>query len=409
MLATWYFGRERLETTESSLKMLIFSPQDLAMIAVALDEEERESREKRVWVRNMLKLREREGEFHTLYKELEEEESSFFKYFRMSKHQFFHLLSKIETKITKKLSRFRRPISPRQKLMVCLRYLATGDTMQTIAFSFRLGHSTVHNIVKEVCTVIIDCMLSEEMPTPTEADWLRIAQEFWDIWNYPNCIGAIDGKYVQIVAPPKSGSQFFNYKQTFSVVLLALVDANYKFIAVDIGSYGKNSDGGIFAHSKLGQALEHNRLNVPGEKVLPGTDVPVPHVIVGDEAFPLKTYLMRPYPRNQASDDPSATIYNSRHCRARRTSENAFGQLAQKYRIFLRRINALPENVDKIILTCCILHNFIKDDNVSEGMGGTHLLQDLAGQGGSATVSAFNVRELYKEFFNSPCGALPWE
>ncbi|XP_049763612.1 uncharacterized protein LOC126092180 [Schistocerca cancellata] len=391
-------------------KMPKFSLKQLAMIAIALDEEEEERRPKRVWVRNMLKGRECEGEFHTLYKELEEEESSFFKYFRMPKQQFFYLLSKIQTRITKKNSRFRCPISPRQKLMVCLRYLATGDSLLTLSFSYRLGHSTVHNIVKEVCQAIIDSMLPEVMPTPTEEDWQQIAEQFLDLWNFPNCIGAIDGKHIQIVAPPNSGSQFYNYKQTFSIVLLALVDANYKFINVDIGSYGKNSDGGIFAHSKLGKALELGKLQVPGDKRLPGTDVVVPHVIVGDEAYPLKTYLLRPYPKSQASGDIAMSAFNARLSRARRVSENAFGQLAQKFRIFFRRINSMPENVDKIVMATCILHNYIKENVYAqtEAANGTLVLQELTGQGGSATSSAFVVREHYKDFFNSPIGRLPW-
>lgn len=81
---------------------------------------------------------------------------------------------------------------------------------------------------------------------------------------------AIDGKHVTIQAPPNSGSQYFCYKKTFSIVLLALVDAHYNFIAVDVGSVGKNSDGGITAHSKLGKALDQNKLNVASKEPLPG-------------------------------------------------------------------------------------------------------------------------------------------
>jgi hypothetical protein len=80
-------------------------------------------------------------------------------------------------------------------------------------------------------------------------DLERISDEFWELWNFPNCAGALDGKHVRIQTPPNSCSQFFTYKRTFSVVLLALVEAQYKFIIVDIGSFGKHSDGGIFAHS----------------------------------------------------------------------------------------------------------------------------------------------------------------
>jgi hypothetical protein len=75
---------------------------------------------------------------------------------------------------------------------------------------------------------------------------------------------------VNIHAPPSSGSKFFNYKHSFSVVLLALVDARYKFTVVDMGSRGRNRDGGIFAHSKLGEYLE-THLGIPEDKQLSGT------------------------------------------------------------------------------------------------------------------------------------------
>jgi hypothetical protein len=80
---------------------------------------------------------------------------------------------------------------------------------------------------------------------------------------------------------------------------LELVDALYKFRAVDIGSYERNSDRGIFVHSKRGKCLE-TLLDIPEDKQPPGTPCLAPHVIVGDETFPLKTYLMRPYPASQS-------------------------------------------------------------------------------------------------------------
>ncbi|XP_022181347.1 uncharacterized protein LOC111041386 [Myzus persicae] len=181
--------------------------------------------------------------------------------------------------------------------------LGTGDSYQTIAFSFRLGHSTVQSIVLEVCSAIISKLKDEYLSIHGEEDWKRIAKEFWEIWNFPNCIGALDGKHVVIEAPPDSGSLYFNYKKTFSMVLLAVVDAQYKFLAVDRGSYGKNSDVEILSNSNLGKALEKNKLNIPNDQYLPSINEKLPLVIIGYEAFPLKKYLLRPYPGPQVHED----------------------------------------------------------------------------------------------------------
>jgi len=71
----------------------------------------------------------------------------------------------------------------------------------------------------------------------TDVEWKAVAEAFWQQWNFPNCIGAIDGKHVHILLPPNSGSVYYNYKSFNSIVLLALVDAHYKFLYVDIGSF----------------------------------------------------------------------------------------------------------------------------------------------------------------------------
>jgi len=90
------------------------------------------------------------------------------------------------------------------------------------------------------------------------------------------------------------------------------------------GSFGRNSDGAVFAHSKLGKYLE-THLGIPEDKQLPGTTCLATHVIVGDEAFPLKTYLMRPYPGSQSKGDNEKSNFSYRLSRARRVVENAFG------------------------------------------------------------------------------------
>jgi hypothetical protein len=126
------------------------------------------------------------------------------------------------------------------------------------------------------------------MPEPSEEQGKAITEDLWNIWKFPNCIGAVDGRHVNIEAPANSGSVCFNYKKTFSVFLLALVDATFNFIMNDVGSFGRSSDGGIFSHSALGKRMENGSPNIPPDSCLAGTNIEAPFFIIGDEAFPLK-------------------------------------------------------------------------------------------------------------------------
>jgi len=90
--------------------------------------------------------------------------------------------------------------------------------------------------------------------------------------NFPNCILTIDEKHVNIRSPNKSGSLFYNYKDFFSIVLQAMVKVNYEFVAVDIGSFGKESDSSIFLKSYLGQQILNGRFGFPEQCQIPGSD-----------------------------------------------------------------------------------------------------------------------------------------
>ena len=178
-----------------------------------------------------------------------------------------------------------------------------------------------------------------------------IADEFYSSWNFPNCLGALDGKHMVMQAPPKSGNQFFNYKGTFSIVLMALVDDDYRFTYVEIGDYGSNSGGALFKNCVFGKVFMNDELDVPPPTHLPNYPAsgPVSYCFVADEAFPLCCDLMRPFVRLSASLEQALKVFNYRFSRARCIVENAFGILAQRWRVFHRKLNLLPENADKIV------------------------------------------------------------
>ena len=82
------------------------------------------------------------------------------------------------------------------------------------------------------------------MPTNRD-ERLECSKEFEKLWHFPHVIGAIDGKHILIQCPFNSGAEYYNYKSQFSIVLLALVDAQYNFMYVHIGTQGRISDGCI--------------------------------------------------------------------------------------------------------------------------------------------------------------------
>jgi len=92
---------------------------------------------------------------------------------------------------------------------------------------------------------------------------------------------------VKIKCPPQSGSHFYCYKHFPSIVLLAVVDPRYQFLVTDVGAYGRQSDSGIFEKSSFYRRFIHGK-NILPPKPLPGTDIPIPHVLPGDEGFGLR-------------------------------------------------------------------------------------------------------------------------
>ena len=266
-------------------------------------------------------------------------------------------------------------------------------------------------------------------------DWVNIARGFETNWNFSNCIGAIDRKHVMMQAPPNTGSLYFNYKKFFSIVLMAVCDANYRFILVDIGDIGRNSDGGVFANSVMGAAFNEGKINLPEPRAPTNSSPTLPYTLVGDEAFPLKDFLMKPFRKEMIG--LKERVYNYRLSRARRTIENTFGICSSRFRIFRRPINARVSVVIKITKAIVTLHNYLmsgkdfksgnsrycppgySDTDTRNGLRlgdwrneaqGTNGLQSItAGGSNNYSRDAKTVRLMYRDHFCSSQGQVDWQ
>jgi len=129
----------------------------------------------------------------------------------------------------------------------------------TGSFPYIMSMSAItgREIVSDIGDAMWECLKSAYMSARDKNDWIRTADEFYERTNFPNCIGAVDGKHIRMRKTKESGSQFFNYKHFFSAVLMAVADA------VEVGAYGSSSDSNVFKILTFGKLLECNKLNIP--------------------------------------------------------------------------------------------------------------------------------------------------
>lgn len=270
------------------------------------------------------------------------------------------------------------------------------------------------------------------MPSSSE-EWKKIAFDYNKIWNFPQCVGSMDGKHVVIEAPILSGSDFYNYKGTFSIVLFAIVDANYNFIYVNVSCQGRISDGGVFKSTGFQKLMENSTLNLPDKRALPGRDKLSPYVFVADDAFPLSPNIMKPYSGHQPKASKNR-IFNYRLSRARRVVENVFGIMASIFRVFRKPMLLQPEKVDKIVLACVHLHNYLRKHSSKTtynppGTFDSEQLDSGTVETGSwrrehqslqsflpihqvprkSSIQAAEVRDEFSEYFISHEGEVPWQ
>ncbi|XP_058789800.1 uncharacterized protein LOC131663417 [Phymastichus coffea] len=240
-----------------------------------------------------------------------------------------------------------------QRLAMTLRYLATGDQVNSIAEVYNVGESPLYYIITTTCDAIYRVSSPIYISFPSEQKWRNNGRSFEQRWNLPHCLDTIDGKHIHI-----RGSLFFNYNKTYSIVLMAACNHRYEFTWIDVGAFGGESDGGIFSRSAFGSHLQDEILPIPKEySNLPGSRIEVPYFFIGDDAFALRPDFMKPYSERNLTE--AQEVYNYRISRARNCMECALGILVKRCKVLEGRIGIHSKDIDRIVLACACLHNFV--------------------------------------------------
>jgi len=397
----------------------------------AAEEERRRraaARQQAAWTRPWIQRRRALGWYDTLMVELEREDPREFRcMMRMDPAMFHELEGRLHDRLKKRDTNWRPALPPGLKLAITLYYFSSGVPYSTLQYGFRVAANTISLIIAEVCQAIIDEFRDEMIKCPcTPEEWKAKAEEFGKMWNFWHGLGALDGKHCGMKSPPKSGSLYHNYKGFFSIILMALVDARYRFMWVEIGANGACSDAQIFNSSHLKRCIEDGSIGFPPAENLPGDDQPMPFFLIGDDAFALRTTMMKPYSKRGMTH--KERIFNYRCSRARRVVENAFGILAQRFTCLLNKLRQEADTAQNIVMSCVILHNLMRtrypgeqdamldreDDhhnmNPGEWRDGRQLPDLLQNNGNNRdTRAAKNQRDYLTEYYSSEAGAVAWQ
>ena len=235
--------------------------QNVVRVQQAVDRRRRERRrrDRVVWVRQWILRRPKHGLYDKLMVELRNEDTRAFKHFMMMPPAMFdEVVQRLTPRLAKQNTNYRASLEPGLKVAITLRHLAPGYTYSNMQYAWRVPHNTISLVVREVVKALIEEYTDELLFCPTtEQGWRDLADQWYQRWNFPHTVGAIDGKHVACKAPPKSGSEFYNYKGFYSVILFAMVDAGYKFTYIDVSGNGSSSDAQIYNESDLHRGLDH--------------------------------------------------------------------------------------------------------------------------------------------------------
>ena len=283
--------------------------------------------------------------------------------------------------------------------------LATNVEYRTIAALFGVARSTVDEVVLDTCEAISQHLLPKYVCIPRNESLHDIVDGFEQQWGFSQAVGAVDGTHIPILKPQESAADYYNRKGFYSILMQALVDFRGLFMNVNIGWPGKVHDARVFVNSTCYRKASNETLFPDWKRRIGGVDVPL--VILGDPAYPLLPWLMKPYVEHAGSSHQDR-YFNYRQSRARMCVENAFGRLKGRWRCLLKRMDCSTSNVPNIVAACVVLHNMCEiygdqcqlDWIVDDPSIASHLPDtSFSGSESNSRVTATRIRNAIRDSF----------
>ncbi|XP_073488862.1 uncharacterized protein [Aquarana catesbeiana] len=243
----------------------------------------------------------------------------------MSEEIFSYLCAKLRPAMEKQNTNFIASLPVRKRVAIALWKLATNSEYRSIGHLFGVSKSPACQCVQDFCKAVCTLLAPEIVQSPDKENLKDMADYFENRWGLPQCVGAIDGSHIQIIAPQEYHTDYFNRKGWHSIILQGVVDGKGLFW---------NVNGGLYPVCTK---------NICG--------VNVGYYVLGDSAYPLQNWLLKPFPDNGRLK-PEQQIYNKKTSRARVMVENAFGR-----RCLMKRNDSDIKLAKSMVITCCALHN----------------------------------------------------
>lgn len=261
--------------------------------------------------------------------------------------------------------------------------------INVLAKNFGFGPRAAHKIISMTFEDIWWRLSPIHLRPPTHAEINGLAKEYYEKWKFPNCVGAIGGKYIRL----------FNTAKNKKGIINAVVDANFRFLTVYVERKRSSEESFV-----------KNMFDISGMQCLPGTEVMLPLVVIGNDAYPLKNNLMKPYPFRATQICPEKGYFNERLKQARVPVDCAFEILSEKWKIFNMPFSLRIEETKLVVKVVCLLYNIVKDregdrdphfcrfGQVDNGCIYLNLLKHKSRKHNRASSIAISIRDQMKDY-----------